>query len=245
MSKILGFEVSSTMTLVEPEGALATISSVGASVFDKPRKTGYFIGESPGIRPKDQHFRTVEKSKVRFVHFDRVTEPYMKIGAEYLRLLMQIDPRFKNEEFEDSYDLEEEIAKELKSKIGETSIIGHTYEFNRVDDVPSIRDPGRRLFVLRQGSKDEDPIDGIDVIDELGIVSGFVGTLIKRNNSEIYNLGSCETRGVENGLLIATTDDLNPDRIQTFKNKLKKELFINEYEPEPVRATVTALSVDA
>lgn len=247
MAKTIGLEVSSTMSISDPEGALAVIGSIGSAVFDKRRRTGYYVGDSPGVRPKDQHFRTVERSKTRFVHFSRSVEPYGTIGAKFIKLLTSIDPNLRDGEQIGGEDLETEISRKLKEKIGESSLVGHRYEFTSIDDVPSSRDPDRRLFVLRQEHDtdtdfDSEPLSDIQVIDELGLVTSFVGDCINIISPEIFGIGDSQLPSTESGLLIGSTDDLNPDRIRTFKERFMKELF---KDGDPIVAEVLSLQIES
>jgi len=221
MAKQYDFEVSTRMSIIEPEEFRSELAMLGAQVFDKPRQSGYYIEDHRGIgvRPKDQHFHVIDR--LRYVHFDRVIEPYGAIGLQFLQLQIQIDPSIGGEKTIGGIDLNCEIAKELLARIGECSIKGQNFVFNSIDDLPSDRNPGSRVFVLR---KQKDPT----TVDALSVVSSFVSHKIAELNPEIYGHGTDASHKVEDGLIIGYTTDTNPDRIKNFKEKFTKKIIGND-----------------
>lgn len=218
MAKEYDFEISTRMSITEPEEFRSELAMLGAQVFDKPRQSGYYIADhrGVGVRPKDQHFHAIER--LRYVHFDRVIEPFGEIGLHFTQLQFQIDPALRGEETIGGIDLNCDIAKELHRRIGEYSIKGQGFIFDKIDDIPSDRTPESRLFVLR---KQKDPT----TVNPLSVVSEFVSQKIEELNSVIFNHGTDSSREVEDGLIIGYTTDTNPDRIKTFKEKFTKRLI--------------------
>lgn len=221
MAKQLDFEISTRMNIVEPEGFTAATSKIGAQVFDRQPRSGFYVEDDDGqlVRPKDAHFRVIDR--FRYTHFDRVIEPYGRIGIEYMNLLLRINPALRDEETIGGIDLESDISKELYSRLGQCSIKRDKFTFVDIEDVPSDRNPDSRVFVLRQK---EDEM----VINPLKLITDFVRESIKGRSRIIHDLGTEASHKVEDGLIIAITNDSNPDKIENFKEKFKTQVIGDE-----------------